>query len=169
MSLASSTPTAVAAGPAEPATGLLSRAALLERLDHELEVARRGHGSVALVVLRVAHLDEIGQALGRQAADAIRRAGAHRIRATLRPFDFAGHADADTFAVVLPGLHVPRAAETIARRMAALVAQPFVFGGRRVHAGATGAAATHPATPGNAEALLEAALAALPAPPARAG
>lgn len=122
------------------ATGLTGRTGLLEQAAHELAVAERGRGAVALVVLRLAQLDEIEAALG--------------------PYDGAGDVGADRFAVLLPGIAAQDARERIAPRLVALLSEPFEAAGRTIHLAACSGTAGHPGTAGGAEALLDAALAA---------
>jgi diguanylate cyclase (GGDEF)-like protein len=141
-------------------TGLTGRTGLLEQAAHELAVAERGHGAVALVVLRLAQLDEIEAALGRPAADALRSQAARRVSAALGPYDGAGDVGADRFAVLLPGIAAQDARERIAPRLVALLSEPFEVAGRTIHLVACSGTAGHPGTAGGAEALLDAALAA---------
>jgi diguanylate cyclase (GGDEF)-like protein len=87
----------------DPLTGLLNRNALNERAGVEFARARRGRGSVAILVADIDHFKTINDSLGHPAGDQVLRRVAAVLREETRDVDAVARLGGDEFAVLLPG------------------------------------------------------------------
>ena len=110
-------------------TGLPNHAQLLEHMTHLLALREREPAPMALLVLRVEGLSTTEQALGREAADVLRRKLAVRVRAGLRASDVVASIGDDAFAVLLAWIDAPRDAMRVASKLALSLQQPFSVAG----------------------------------------
>jgi diguanylate cyclase (GGDEF)-like protein len=100
----------------DPLTGLPNRRTLVEALDRELERSRRVGAACAVVFVDLDHFKRVNDTHGHAAGDAVLRAAASALRATLRPYDAVGRFGGEEFVIVLPGCDAagaPAAAERL--------------------------------------------------------
>jgi diguanylate cyclase (GGDEF)-like protein/PAS domain S-box-containing protein len=113
-------------------TGLPNRALLDERLDQELQRARRlGHG-VALMFIDLDGFKTINDSLGHAAGDWLLQDVARRLRASIRDVDTAARLGGDEFVVVMTDLVQPGDAGLLAGKLLGVLAEPVDVGGRGV-------------------------------------
>jgi diguanylate cyclase (GGDEF)-like protein/PAS domain S-box-containing protein len=125
-------------------TGLPNRALLDERLDHELQRARRlGHG-IALLFIDLDGFKTINDSLGHAAGDQLLQAVGQRLRTSIRDVDTAARLGGDEFVVVMTDLTNPEAAALLAAKLLALLAEPVDIDGRPVTVSASIGVAVHP-------------------------
>ena len=105
-------------------TGLANRPQLAERVEQAAAASRRGGGGFALLLVDLDRFRHINDSLGHDTGDRVLLDVAQRIRACLREHDTLARLGADQFALLLVDADA-RAAETAARRVLAVVAQPF--------------------------------------------
>ena len=86
----------------DPLTGVVSRAAILERLRTEVAQARRYQHPVAIVLLDLDDFAAVNRAHGTAAGDGVLREVALRIRLRVREADELGRVGSDSFLAVLP-------------------------------------------------------------------
>jgi len=141
------------------ATGLPNHTQLLEHMTHLVALRAREPAPMALVILRIEGLAATEAALGREAANVLKRKVAVRLRAGLRASDVVASLGADTFAVLLAWLDAPDAAERVARKLAHSLTQPFSITGRERQVGVRLGLASFPEHGQQAEDLLRRALA----------
>jgi diguanylate cyclase (GGDEF)-like protein len=101
-------------------TGLANRRTLDERLDEELDRARRHGTHLALVLIDIDDFKQVNDRFGHQSGDDVLRAVAPIFEGTLRELDLAGRFGGEEFAVVLPGTTVAGA-----RGVAELIRKAF--------------------------------------------
>lgn len=138
-------------------TGLPNRALLDERLDHELQRARRlGHG-VALMFIDLDGFKTINDSLGHAAGDRLLQEVGRRLRASIRDTDTAARLGGDEFVVVMTDLSQPEDASRLAEKLLALLSEPVDIGGRTVKGSASIGVAVFPQDGGDRGALMMAA------------
>lgn len=113
-------------------TGLPNRRQFSERLAEALAApaagGRKEHHAAAVLLIDLDHFKKVNDTLGHQAGDALLRLAAERIRGCLRTHDLLARLGGDEFAVLLRGpLAEPAALEAVARRIGAVLADPFVL------------------------------------------
>jgi diguanylate cyclase (GGDEF)-like protein len=86
----------------DPLTGVASRGAILERLQVEVEQARRYQHPVAVVLLDVDSFGEINSLHGIEGGDAVLREIALRVRLRVRAADAIGRSGSDGLLAILP-------------------------------------------------------------------
>lgn len=107
-------------------TGLFNEAGLQERLDQAASAATRDGVDLAVYVLRMAGLAQLPQ----HVADALAPQVALRLREAGGDADIVARSSTDQFAVVLTHLDHAEQAAAHARRLVALLAEPFSHAGR---------------------------------------
>jgi two-component system, cell cycle response regulator len=90
-------------------TCLWNRAAILEILQQELERAQRADMTLSILLGDLDHFKRINDTYGHLAGDVVLRETAHRMRATVRPYDRIGRYGGEEFLLVLPDCPVPGA------------------------------------------------------------
>jgi diguanylate cyclase (GGDEF)-like protein/PAS domain S-box-containing protein len=138
-------------------TGLTSRFLVRDRLSVALAQAYRQRARVGVV-----HLDLDGFAiknteLGRDLGDRLLRSVGRRLSDVVREGDTVSRLEADSFVMVLTGLHHAADAIRIAEKVVKAVRQPISLPGRSVRVTASLGAAVFPEHGENAVSLLQAA------------
>jgi len=139
-------------------TGLLNRATFQEHLTLAIDAAARDGREAALLLLDLDGFKEVNDTFGHDAGDALLREVADRLRGVLRASDALARLGGDEFAALVPaGCEVEGNAEQLARRIVAVLGQPFAIGEQEARAGASVGVALCPSHGHDAEALLKAA------------
>jgi diguanylate cyclase (GGDEF)-like protein len=112
--------------PVDPLTGRLERRALVARLAEALE--RRDGSTWALLVFDIDGFRSFNYELGCAAGDALLRAAADRLAATIRQGDLLCRYGSDEFAVLLADV-APGSLATMAERLMQALARPFPVSG----------------------------------------
>lgn len=146
----------------DPLTRLWNRVATLDMLRRELARAERGCSSLALAFAELDDFERLRGTLGEPAGEAVLREAARRIRSSVRYYDSVGRYEAARFLLVVPECNA-RGALTQAQRLRMLInKKPLETPSGPVAVTLSlGVAAKTQAKEGDAEALLEAAAAAL--------
>jgi diguanylate cyclase (GGDEF)-like protein len=108
----------------DPLTVLGSRLALLIALPREVEVSRRYHADLSLLVLDIDGLDAVNQQHGRVVGDRVLVESARRLRAALRAADLPVRLGGDELAVLLP-MTSSNNARALAKRLTRTLAAPI--------------------------------------------
>ena len=124
-------------------TGLPHAGQLIEHMSHLLALREREPAPMALLVLRIEGLATTTARLGTEAAGALRRKIAVRLRAGVRGSDVVASVSDDSFAVLLSQIDSPGDAERVGRKLLTALGETFKVGGQDVAvATALGIAAT---------------------------
>jgi diguanylate cyclase (GGDEF)-like protein len=110
----------------DPLTGLLTRSALLQHLEHLLiRIQANSPDQFALVLLDCDKFESIDRSLGHAVGDEVLTTIAHHLKTCLSPADAAARVSDHTFAVLLSELPYPHYAAQVAEQMVQLFAKPF--------------------------------------------
>ncbi len=99
----------------DPLTGAANRRSLEERLQQELERARRHGKPVTLAVLDIDHFKQLNDAHGHAAGDRVLQEFTGRVESQLRPGDLLARLGGDEFALLLPETGYGAAAAVVGR------------------------------------------------------
>jgi diguanylate cyclase (GGDEF)-like protein len=123
-------------------TGLPNRVLFRDRLVEALAACPAG-GHVAVLFSDLDRFKAVNDGLGHAAGDELLRQVSARLRAAVRPGDTIGRLSGDEFAVLVPRLAGPAAAEGVLARVAAAFAEPFRLDGVPVDVGTSTGVAVH--------------------------
>ena len=115
----------------DPLTGLANRALLMERIREAMSGRGRHARPSHLFYLDLNGFQEVNDRYGHAAGDVVLTQLAHRIVALLRAGDIAARLGGDEFAVLCEDTE-PRHAASIAERLRAAAAEPFLIDNTRV-------------------------------------
>ncbi len=113
-------------------TGLLNRGRLGEQAKTAIEVARAGGAPLSAVLIDLDHFKQVNDHHGHAAGDAVLRAVAATIAASVRAGDLVGRWGGEEFAVVLPGADAEQAVRVMQRLRAAVAARRVEVDGAAV-------------------------------------
>jgi diguanylate cyclase (GGDEF)-like protein/PAS domain S-box-containing protein len=111
-------------------TGLANHRSALDRLDAALSRARRQGHPVTVLFIDVDHFKAVNDGHGHAAGDQILIDVAARLRADFRTEDILARVGGDEFLVICENLATVNAAEAVAARTRATLAQPYVLADR---------------------------------------
>lgn len=113
-------------------TGLPNRSAFMEQLDHQMQVAQRADGSLALLFIDLDHFKRVNDSLGHLAGDTLLQTVAQRITGVLRSADRVARFGGDEFMVLLSGDPAREVVAEVARKLLAAIEAPVHAEGRPI-------------------------------------
>lgn len=129
-------------------TGLMNRAALLERLSLELHRGHRAGKPLCLAIIDIDHFKDVNDRHGHIVGDAALKHVAQQLRSRLRSVDFAGRLGGDEFLVVMPHTDLADAAGVLEEITVRVRELPFEHGAIRLQVTlSTGLAESNPDDP----------------------
>lgn len=136
----------------DPLTRLLNRRGLQAALDR---LAQRPAAPVAALLLDVDDFKRVNEERGHLAGDQVLQEVAHRVRAGVRPSDFAARIGGDEFLVVLPGATLEEARHVAERLRLALGERPIQLPSGPLRITASLGLSTLPAAPATVADLID--------------
>jgi diguanylate cyclase len=142
-------------------TRLPNRKLFLERLRLAIRGARARRGMLAVMFLDLDRFKRVNDNFGHTLGDRLLKAVAERLRAAVRKGDPVARLSGDEFTILLENLQGPAVASALAKKLGALMTQPFSIDGRRLIIGASVGISLYPKDGKSANALLARADAAM--------
>ncbi|MEZ5559990.1 MAG: EAL domain-containing protein [Pseudomonadales bacterium] len=128
----------------DPLTGLPNRALFKDRLQHEMDVATRKQGRVALLFIDLDRFKFVNDTLGHEAGDKLLLEAAWRIKQVVRQSDTLARLGGDEFTLVVADAHDMTDVGHVASKMIETLEKVFVIDGREVFIGASVGIAVYP-------------------------
>ena len=141
-------------------TGLPNRVAFMECLNSTIEAAAKGEESFALMSLDLDRFKEINDVFGHSVGDGLLREMSRRLQEAVGGA-FLARLGGDEFMIIATDGKQPAAAEALADRLLAAVADEFTIDVQRLRSGLSIGVAVYPVDGGDAETLVANADAAL--------
>jgi diguanylate cyclase (GGDEF)-like protein/PAS domain S-box-containing protein len=136
-------------------TGLLNRAAFVDRLHQALALAHREGHSIALIFLDLDNFKYVNDTQGHDFGDKLLMAVAKRISAGMRESDTLARLGGDEFVLVLTAISGQESAAIAAQRILELFKQPFSVDGRQIYSSVSIGIALYPGDGQDAESLFK--------------
>ena len=114
-------------------TGLLNRAAILQRLESEIARAAREGAPLAVVIADLDHFKALNDNYGHLCGDDVLRESADRLRAAMRSYDLVGRYGGEEFLILVPGWNPELTRTRVDDLVDAIRSRPFQTGGREIH------------------------------------
>jgi diguanylate cyclase (GGDEF)-like protein len=134
-------------------TGLPNRALFHDRVEHALQVARREHEEVAVLMLDVDRFKEVNDTLGHAVGDEVLREVAQRLSKLTRGGDSVARLGGDEFSILLPNASEDDAA-MVASRVSGCLEEPIVVDDLPLNIDLSVGLAVFPRDGGDADLLL---------------
>jgi diguanylate cyclase (GGDEF)-like protein len=112
-------------------TGLPNRSFLQRLLGRRVREATRYGRKFALLVLDLDRFKQINDTLGHDAGDDLLREVAQRLESALRASDTVARMGGDEFVIMLPDIESEEAVGAVARKVLAILKEPFILLGER--------------------------------------
>ncbi|HBA92451.1 MAG TPA: hypothetical protein DCZ08_12160, partial [Anaerolineaceae bacterium] len=116
----------------DPLTGLYNRKAFRERLEQELDRAKRCDGKVAVLFMDLNNFKEINDRYGHDAGDQALILIAQTLQNELRANDMVARLGGDEFTILLPDLKNLDVPKRVAKRVVMDVKKPLIIEGNTV-------------------------------------
>ena len=107
-------------------TGLATRLVLQDRLNVALEVAKRHHTGLAVLMLDLDKFKEVNDTFGHGAGDEVLRVTANRLLESVRKSDTVARVGGDEFVILLPEFEGANV-ESIAAKLVTVASGPILF------------------------------------------
>ena len=120
----------------DPLTGLANRCLLHNRLEHEIDIARRENKSFGVLLMDLDRFKEVNDTLGHDVGDELLREVGRRLKETMRAEDTVARLGGDEYVVLIHNL-APKGAPFIANKVMAALDKPFHWENQSIDLGAS--------------------------------
>ena len=138
-------------------TGLANRSNFIQRLQHEMRVAKRSGMAVALLLINLDHFKQVNDLLGHAAGDELLTQTGQRIASSVRETDSVARLGADEFAVVIPAIEQIGHIGNVAKKLISRLAETFAVGTESTQVTASMGVAVYPVDGNEPDDLLKSA------------
>ena len=139
----------------DPLTGLPNRAYLNNRLEEEMQNARRGDSSGAVMFIDLDDLKTVNDSFGHACGDDLIKAAAEQISCAVGPDAFVARVGGDEFIVILPGENNLRRIAQIADDLVLAAQREYCIAGRNIHMSASLGVTLYPSDGDQAQDILK--------------
>lgn len=136
-------------------TGLANRVLFQDRLQNDIEIAKRSGNSLALMYLDLDRFKEVNDTLGHDFGDSLLKNAAERLTGCVRTSDTVARLGGDEFTVILTNQNNPAAVEQIAQEILQQLARPFHLGAETLYVSASIGITVAPEDAADSETLLK--------------
>ncbi|MGI9647940.1 MAG: putative bifunctional diguanylate cyclase/phosphodiesterase [Acidimicrobiia bacterium] len=135
-------------------TGLPNRVLFRDRLDQAIKRARRQGGWVSVLFVDLDNFAVVNDQLGHDVGDDMLKQAAGRIESVVRAADTVAHLGGDEFAIVVEGEDDTSAAEAVADKTVAALAEPYHLDDKNLFVSASIGVSVFPIDGEDADSLL---------------
>lgn len=135
-------------------TGLPNRVLFRDRLAQAIKRNHRSGGWTSVLFVNLDNFSVVNDQLGHEVGDELLKRAAERLSETVRAADTVAHLGGDEFAIVVEGADDTTAAEAVADKTVAALAEPYRISGRDLYVSASIGVAVFPMDGDDADALL---------------
>jgi diguanylate cyclase (GGDEF)-like protein len=121
----------------DPLTGLPNRALMEDRLEHALNMCRRGGEKIALLMLDLDGFKRVNDSHGHAVGDELVRQVGARLKSLLRDSDTVARIGGDEFTILQVGPKDERDVRRLCERTIAIIRKPFSIGDLEVEVSAS--------------------------------
>ncbi|QIB67667.1 EAL domain-containing protein [Kineobactrum salinum] len=125
-------------------TGLPNRSLFSKLLAQSIAQAQRHNRKLGVLFLDLDHFKQINDTLGHDAGDQLLEEVGSRLKSCVRESDTVARLGGDEFVVVLPEITDEIYTTTVARKMIAAIARPYILAGQEFRVTASIGIATYP-------------------------
>ena len=136
-------------------TGLPNRALFFDRLKQSIQLAKRNGQREAVMFLDLDGFKRVNDTLGHDAGDLLLQEVAHRLQRILRSSDTVARVGGDEFTFVLNNIEEDENAGMIAKKIIAVLSEPFGLNGQQCQVGGSIGISIFPDDGHDFEALLK--------------
>jgi len=120
----------------DPLTGLANRALLYDRLDLEIELAKRARTSFGVALMDLDRFKEVNDTLGHNVGDELLREVGRRLKETVRAGDTVARLGGDEYVVLIHDLDA-KGVPAVANKLLATLDEPFHWQHQSIDLGAS--------------------------------
>ena len=138
-------------------TGLPNRLLLKDRLSQAIALSARNRRCVGVLMLDLNRFKNVNDSFGHYVGDRLLEAVTVRLKACLRDSDTVARMDGDQFAIALPMAAANEDVERVAKKVQAVLAEPFQIEGHELRISGSIGACQYPDNGENPDTLLQSA------------
>ncbi|MBY0576717.1 MAG: diguanylate cyclase [Gallionellaceae bacterium] len=116
-------------------TGLPNRVLFLNNLEHSIGLAKRNNYKLSVLFLDLDGFKKVNDTLGHEAGDLLLQEVAKRLKEIIRESDTVARVGGDEFTFVLDNIGSGENASLTAKKIIAVLAEPFKLSGQQCHIG----------------------------------
>lgn len=118
-------------------TGLLNRSAIVKRIDHAVELAKRTHKGMAVLFVDLDNFKVINDSMGHAVGDMLLKKFAQHLQSCIREADTLGRIGGDEFIILLEAINAKGDEVNIINKIVEVSSRPFLINSHEIFIGAS--------------------------------